>query len=220
MNPARMQWVNCVGVWCLGDRGTCLEDRKAVADYRSPRRWRAIERLGHALASWSAPALWRFGTLMYGRFRAAAPVILLAIAAVSASAGQEPGLGRPAKEKVASTTADPEWTRHSQRLHGLPDAQSAVEPRTAPGTRPHFERGLGRDLIRVSCAIRSTGPDATASLFVYWDASNYTQIGLNRPRVGRLEAREVLGTYAHDHDLGPWLRSEWHTVGIEVAQDC
>jgi hypothetical protein len=50
--------------------------------------------------------------------------------------------------------------------------------------------------------------------------SSYTEIVLNRPGAGWLEAREVLGTYAHDHDLGPWQAGQWHSVAIEVARDC
>jgi hypothetical protein len=142
------------------------------------------------------------------------------MAALTSPAAPELGQVHPVTEKVAPTEEAPEWTRHSQRVRGLPAKESAVEIRTAPGTRPHFERGLGRDLIRASCAIRSTGSDATASLFVYWDGSNYTQIGLNRRDTGRLEAREVLGTYAHDHDLGPWQPGQWQSLAIEVARDC
>jgi hypothetical protein len=126
----------------------------------------------------------------------------------------------PFRETFATATLDPAWTVHLAKGNELQVADGVVKIEARLGTHAHFERKLGKDLVRASCAIQSTGADATASLFVYWDASNYIQIGLNRQRTGRLEAREVLGTYAHDHDLGPWLPDRLHALEIEVALDC
>jgi hypothetical protein len=145
---------------------------------------------------------------------------LLAIATVSGSAAQEPGLVLPFTEKFPSAALDPAWTVHVAKGNVLQVADGVVELRAQAGSRAHIERKLGRDSVRASCALQSTGPVATASLFVYWNASNYTEIGLNRRGAGRLEAREVLGTYAHDHDLGPWQPGQWHSLAIEVARDC
>jgi hypothetical protein len=126
----------------------------------------------------------------------------------------------PFRETFATATLDPAWTVHLAKGNELQVADGVVKIEARLGTHAHFERKLGKDLVRASCAIQSTGADATASLFVYWDASNYIQIGLNRQGTGRLEAREVLGTYAHDHDLGPWLPDRLHALEIEVALDC
>src|ERR1019366_4196762 len=155
--------------------------------------------------------------LGYGMFWLA---LLCVAAAVRGSDPQQMGLTLPFTDNFVSTILDPAWTVHVAKGNVLQVADGVVELRAHPGTRAHLERKLDRDLVRASCAIESTGPDATVSLFVCWDASNYVQIGLNRPSARRMEAREVLGTYAHDHDLGPWLPAEWHTLAIEVARNC
>jgi hypothetical protein len=43
-----------------GTAGLSLRGRKAIEDYRSPRRFALPGAWASALASWSAPALWRF----------------------------------------------------------------------------------------------------------------------------------------------------------------
>ena len=45
--------------WRIGGGGL-RHDAKAVEDRRTPKRWRVIERPAYAIASWSAPVLWRF----------------------------------------------------------------------------------------------------------------------------------------------------------------
>ena len=147
-------------------------------------------------------------------------VMLCAMPAVRAANAQPAGLTLPFTDNFAATALDPAWTAHLAKGNVLQVADGVVKIEARPGSHGHFERKLSTDLIRASSALQSTGSNATASLFVYWNASNYTQIGLNRPGTGRMEAREVLGTYAHDHDLGPWVPSQWHTVAIEVARDC
>src|ERR1017187_9214420 len=147
-------------------------------------------------------------------------VMLCAMIAARGSAAQQTEMTLPFTENFISTALDPAWTIHVAKGNVLQVADGVVRIEDRPGTHAHFERKLGQDLVRASCAIQSTGLDATASVFVYWDASNYVQIGLNRPGSGRMEAREVLGTYAHDHDLGAWLAGQWHTLAIEVARDC
>jgi hypothetical protein len=146
--------------------------------------------------------------------------LLCVLAAVRSSAAQPTALTLPFTENFVATTLDHSWTVHLAKVNAIQVADRVVKIAACPGTRAHFERKLGKDMVRAACSIQSTGPDATASLFVYWDASNYVQIGLNRPGSGRMEAREVLGTYAHDHDLGAWLAGQWHTLAIEVARDC
>src|ERR1035437_5324040 len=49
-------------VLCLGIAGAFRCEPKAVEDYRSPRRFAFSCESRGALASWTAPALWRFGT--------------------------------------------------------------------------------------------------------------------------------------------------------------
>ena len=147
-------------------------------------------------------------------------VLLCAVAISRCSAAQEPGLALPFTEKFPSAALDSAWTIHVAKGNVLQVADGVVQLPAQPGSRAHIERKLGKDSLRVSCALQSKGTEATASLFVYWDASNYTEIGLNRPGAGRLEAREVLGTYTHDHDLGPWQPGQWHSLAIEVARDC
>jgi hypothetical protein len=157
---------------------------------------------------------------MYRNLLVAVLVMLSVRITVRGSGVQQTGMTLPFTENFVSTAIGPAWTVHSAKGNTLQVADGVVKIEARPGTPAHIERKLSRDLVRASCIMQSTGPEATASLFVYWDASNFVQIGLNRPGAGRMEAREVLGTYAHDHDLGPWLPGQWHTLAIEVARDC
>src|ERR1035441_1486100 len=126
---------------------------------------------------------------------ALALVLVSTITAARGSDTQPTGMMLPFTENFASTTLDPAWTVHLAKGNLLQVADGVLKLEARPGTRAHFERKLGKDMVRTSCSIQSTGPDATASLFVYWDASNYTEIGFNRPGPGRMEAPGGLGTH-------------------------
>jgi hypothetical protein len=55
-------------VWCLRIASTFRRLPKAVEDYRTPRRFAFSGTSERAPASWSAPALWRFGIQMCRQF--------------------------------------------------------------------------------------------------------------------------------------------------------
>ena len=103
--------------------------------------------------------------------------LVCVVAAAHRCGAQQPGMTLPFRETFATATLDPAWTVHLAKGNELQVADGVVKIEARLGTHAHFERKLGKDLVRASCAIQSTGADATASLFVYWDASNYIQIG-------------------------------------------
>ena len=146
--------------------------------------------------------------------------MVCALTAAHSSTAQQAGLTLPFVENFTSATLAPAWTTHVAKGNVLRIADGVARIEGKCGTHAHIELKLRKDLVRASAAIQAPDSGGTASLYVYWDTANYTEIGLNRPGSGRLEAREVLGTYAHDHDLGPWRSGQWHTLAIEVARDC
>jgi hypothetical protein len=129
-------------------------------------------------------------------------------------------LAIPFTETFSSVSLDPAWTNHLAKGNVVEVQGGMVVISAHPGTRAHLERRLGCDLVRVSCALKCDTTNATASLFLSWDASNYIQLGVNRAGTGRLAAREVLGTYPRDTDLGPVPAGQWIWVAVEVAKDC
>ena len=153
-----------------------------------------------------------------------AAVLLSAVAcAISAAQGAEApqtALPLPFTDGFRSEALDPAWTVHVAKGNVVEARTGSVWISARPGTRAHFERPLGRDLFRASFALKRDHTKATASLFIYWDAPNYLQVGANRDGTGRAEAREVLGTYPRDCDLGTGPADQWLWLAVEVAEDC
>ena len=54
--------------WCLRIAITFRWLPSAVADYRGPRRFAFSGAWEGALAFWTAPALWRYGTQLHAQF--------------------------------------------------------------------------------------------------------------------------------------------------------
>ena len=73
---------------------------------------------------------------------------------------------------------------------------------------------------RVQCQLKGSSGEVVTDLVLTWDNSNYLQFGLNHRGDGHLNLREVLGTYPHDFDLGPMDVTQWHTLAVELGQDC
>jgi hypothetical protein len=147
-------------------------------------------------------------------------VVAGATLAIHGAEARQESLALPFAETFSSASLDPAWTNHLSKSNAVEVEQGMVVLSGQPGTRAHLERILGRDLVRASFALKYDSPNATASLFVYWDASNYIQVGANRAGTGRREAREVLGTYPRDRDLGAGPAGQWLWLAVEVAEDC
>ncbi len=146
--------------------------------------------------------------------------LLGAYATACSADAQQTRLALPFAERFTSATLDPAWTVHREKGNAIEIKDGALEFLAHTNSRAHVEWGLGMDFVRASCALKSISPGTTAALFVGWDASNYIQVGLNRRGACRLEAREVLGTYPQDYDLGPWTTGGWHNLAIELGEDC
>lgn len=148
-------------------------------------------------------------------------VLCLGAGAIEAAeSASTTGLDLPFIEGFDASALDPGWTVHTGPESGIAIQNGAARFTARSGNRAHIERGLDRDLVRVSAKLKSSGEGGAVSIFAWWDASNFVQVGLNREGSGRMEARVALGNYPHDYDLGPWAAEQWHTVAIEVAQDC
>jgi len=126
----------------------------------------------------------------------------------------------PFVENFSGAKLSPEWTHRLDKGNTVALENGSVEIRARLNTRAHIERGLGVDSVRISCALKAEQSSAAAALFVSWDASNFIEFGLNSPANGRLNVREVLGTYPHDYDLGEVAAGEWRFLAVELAGDC
>ena len=145
-------------------------------------------------------------------------ITLVAPLPLSAGESQSP-VSLPLTDQFISPTLDRAWTAHVARTNRL-EINDGTLAFLACGTDAHVERPLHIDRFRATCDLRTTAPDGLVSMALSWDAANLVQVGLNRRGAGRIEAREVLGTYAQDYDLGPWPAGQWCSVGLELADDC
>ena len=119
---------------------------------------------------------------------------------------------------AAALSAD--WTNQLAKDNRVMVIDGALEFHARANTHAHVERGLNVDSVRVSCALKAENSATPVSLFLSWGASDFIQFGLNSPVTGRLNAREVLGTYPHDYDLGPVAAGAWRFIAVELAGDC
>lgn len=120
-------------------------------------------------------------------------------------------------EQISTSPLEPTWTKHLVSGNGIETADGSLKFSARANTITYVEHGLSNDLIRVSCALKSAA--APALLGLHWDESNFLQFGLNAPVGGKLNVREVLGTYPHDYEFAR-NQSEWQFVAIELARDC
>jgi len=111
------------------------------------------------------------------------------------------------------------WTNHLASGNIATVEFGAIQFRAAANTHAHVERALATDLIKISCAIKADASATPSLLALCWEDSNFIQFGINSPVNGRLNVREVLGTYPHDYDLGAMDSGQWEYIGIELARD-
>ncbi len=149
-------------------------------------------------------------------------VILSLLGMATTAYGAEANATRmtvPLSEDFASPRLDPAWTVHAAKDNTITveDASAVIHARM--NSQAHIERTLDVDSVRVSCALQPKTDTAAVSLLVSWDPSSFCEIGMNA-RPGRIAAREVLGTYSHEHDLGPANAGQWQYVAIELGKNC
>lgn len=129
------------------------------------------------------------------------------------------GLVLPYADDFASGILDAAWTRHLDSGNSVLVVGDTLEFHSRAKTRVHVEREFHSDLVRIECALKTDGETTPALLSLQWDESNFIQLGLNAPANGRLNVREVLGTYPHDRDFVA-VTEGWQFVAIELARDC
>src|ERR1019366_4200722 len=150
-----------------------------------------------------------------------ATALALVVVAI-ARAGDAPsaGLPLPFVEDFTSAAIGRAWTAHLAVSNTVRITGGALEFRAHANTRAHVERDLREDFIRVSCALKSDAAAMPSLVSLSWDDSDFVQFGINSPAAGRLNVREVLGTYPHDYDLEAVTAGEWRFVAMEFARDC
>ena len=126
----------------------------------------------------------------------------------------------PLWEAFAGAALSGEWTSHLDNGNRVRVEAGVLELHLQPNTRGHIEHGLNADLVCIVCALKADNPATPVSLFLSWDTSDFIQFGLNSPADGRLNVREVLGTYPYQYDLGLVATGSWHFVAVELARDC
>ncbi len=127
----------------------------------------------------------------------------------------------PFREAFDRAKLDPAWRVDVSPGNAVELQDGMLEIRARMNTHAHIERPLGVDFVRATCAIQPA-PAITwcTSLFLYWDAGNWCQMGVINRDGGRYYALEMIDQRPHEYDLGACTFGPWHTVGIELGADC
>lgn len=145
-------------------------------------------------------------------------LVLFAPTPLPASPGEMP---LPWSDDFAASQLDPGWTVDIATGNHIEVRDGALAITAPTNTYAHIERALGRDLVAVSARLRPAPAISwTSSLFLYWNPSNWCQIGVIDRDGGRFYVTlMVAGTY-EEHDLAQCARQEWQRVQIELGKDC
>lgn len=127
----------------------------------------------------------------------------------------------PFQDSFSGPALDPAWgvdasIGNEVRLEGGVVALYADE-----NTYAHLERPLEVDNVTASARIKpAPAVSWCTSLFLYWDAGTWCQMGLIWRGEGRYYAlQQVRGSYT-EADLAPCDFDRWHFVRLELGQDC
>lgn len=113
-----------------------------------------------------------------------------------------------------------EWRQQFAPGNTVEQSGEVFQFRARANSLAHVEQEFGSDLVRVSCSQKADAPTTPAVLALRWSESDFLQIGVNAPVGGKLNVREVLGTYPHDFELAAAKVGDWQTVAVELARDC
>lgn len=134
--------------------------------------------------------------------------------------GRAASLPLPFTENFAQGKLGSAWTNQLANGNTIELSGGTLQIRAHANTRAHVEREFGADCVRISCAVKSDAVTTPALLSLHWDESSFIQVGLNAPVAGRLNVREVLGTYPHDYEFPALPAGDWQLIVIELARDC
>jgi len=138
-----------------------------------------------------------------------------------AEARETEALPVPFAERFDRPGLDAAWRVDASRGNTVEVQDGALILRARQNTYAHVERPLEADFLRASCAIRPA-PAITwcTSLFLYWNAGNWCQLGIISRDGGRYYAMEMIDQKPHEYELGPCSFDGWHHVAIELGSDC
>lgn len=143
----------------------------------------------------------------------------IAGSSMAAAPASQP-MALPFSEQFATASLAGTWKSDVAKGNTVEVKDGTLQVRARAGTRAHIERPLNVDLVRISCDIRPISGATNAALVLHWDQQNFCEIGVSTQDAHRIQVREVLGTYIHKYDLGPWPAGTWHGVAIELGKDC
>lgn len=148
--------------------------------------------------------------------------VLLAGAAVQPAQATEPApMQAPFAERFGTPQIYPDWKVDVSKGGTIEAKDGVLVIKARANTHAHIERPLGIDFIRASCEIKPA-PAITwcPSLFVYWDAGNWCQMGIINRDGGRYYALEMIDQKPVEYEFGKCAFDGWSHVAIEVGADC
>lgn len=152
----------------------------------------------------------------------AACVVLTGLAvAPGAAAGDAMPLPVPFAERFDRAQLGAEWKADASKGNAVAIRDGALAIDARMNTYAHIERPLGVDFFRATCAIKpAAGITWCTSLFVYWDAGNWCQLGIINRDGGRYYVMEMIDQKPVEYEFGKRAFDAWSHVAIEAGADC
>ena len=140
---------------------------------------------------------------------------------LAAPAGGPAPLPLPFRESFNGSSLDPAWTVDASAGNTISVGAGQLDIRAHINTFAHIERPLGQDFVRVSCALKGDGGVSwCTSLFIYWDAGQWVQLGVVPDGDGQIYLTEMNAGSPREQRLGACAYADWQWVAIELAADC
>ena len=143
------------------------------------------------------------------------------LAALAASGKGGEVLPLPFDETFGGAALVSPWQVDAAPGNAVRIADGALEIRARENTYAHIQHPLGQDFIRASCEILPDhGNSWATALTLYWDALNYTQIGLTPNGGGQqIIVMDLVEGVVRFQRLGIVGSGKFIGVAIEVAAD-
>lgn len=126
----------------------------------------------------------------------------------------------PFKDSLSSDTAS-SWRIDAAQGNSAYFDNGVLRLNARQNTFAHIQRDLKRDLIRASCEINAApGISWCPSVFLYWNPSNWCQLGVCSRYGGSYYAAEMIDGKFFDHEAGRVGSGDFHPVAIELGTDC
>lgn len=127
----------------------------------------------------------------------------------------------PFEERFTQESLDSAWKVDVSAGNAIAVKDGSLQISARTNTFAHVERPLNIDFLRAGCAIKGgTGVSWCTSLFIYWDAGNWCQMGIIERDGGRYYVVEMINRQPHEYELGRAALDQWQPVAIEMAADC